>query len=67
MKVEVEAANIVALEQRTDQAAAWLMVALSKRKGETLTITQDNLEAIQGGNVRYDIVDGETVLTYEAP
>ncbi len=67
MKVEVEAAHIVALEQRADQTAAWLTVALSKRKGKTLTITQDDLEATQGSNVRYDIVDGETVLTYEAP
>ena len=67
MKVEVEAAEIAALEQRVNQLSMWLTVAVAKRKGRRLVLTEADFEKCQGGNIAFEHEDGKVTLTYKAP
>ncbi len=67
MKVEVEAAQIVGLEQQAQQAAQWLTVALSKLDGQSLTISPDELAAVEGALVKADMDGDNLVLTVQMP
>jgi len=67
MRVEVEASEIAALEQRVDQLVTWLTVAVAKRKGRKLIITDADFEKHQGGNVSYEFAEGKATFTYKAP
>jgi hypothetical protein len=66
MRVQVEASQITALEQQVNQLEMWLTVAVAKRKGKKLIITEVDFEKNQGGNVAYEFKDGKVTLTYKA-
>ena len=66
MKVEVEASQIAALEQKVEQLQNWLVIAVARRKGKKLTITEVDFAKHQGGNIAFEAEDGKVTLTYKA-
>lgn len=65
MRVEVDASQIAALEAQVHQLSMWLTIAVSKRKGRKLVITEADFEKNQGGNVKWEHEDGKTTFIYE--
>ena len=61
MKVEVDTADITALEQRIEMLSAWLQVLVAKRKGGTVTIKQSDITA---GSVIVEPGDNQVVLRF---
>ncbi len=65
MKVEVEASAIAALEQRVEHLSQLLTVAMSKRKTKTLTVTDNDLAAVQGATVTIEHTETGVKLVYQ--
>ena len=60
MRVEVDTADITALEQKVDELSALLTAVVHKHKGKTVTVK----ELAQGG-VTVEQTDDGIVLTYK--